>query len=329
MRLITTIKPVFTFYKSFFAAAFLITLLCCLLFIEFGNGILPALHWLKLSTTAIIFFYISTYKNKEFYYYHNLGLSKRYLWSRTLSIDLALYVLLLLGAKTFPMHHLTADSIQLSFGSRSILTNIHLRCQTGAITGLLGQNGAGKSCLLQILYGTIPAASQAVKFDDRPVTSPYQNPGLIRYLPQFNFIPKTLPIQRILHDFQLGFADFVKRFPEFNKSRRQAIGQLSAGQRRLIEVFVIVCSPSQFALLDEPFTHLMPLQIEKVKELLLEYRTQKAILLTDHLYRDVISIADRLYVLASGETHHFDNPARLLDDPREIEKLGYLPSRRN
>jgi lipopolysaccharide export system ATP-binding protein len=322
VRLITTIKLVLTFYKSFFIASFLITLLCCLLFLEFGPAILLPLHWLKLSAIAIIFFYIRTYKNKEFYYYQNLGLSKTFLWSLTLSLDLALYVLFLLGVKTFTMHHLSADSIQLTLGPRPILTNIHLHCRTGAVTGLLGRNGAGKSCLLQILYGTLPATSRSVRFDGQPVSKPYQHPDLIRFLPQFNFIPKTLSLRRILDDFQIPSADLEKQFPEFNKAHKRPIGQLSGGQRRLIELYVIICCPSHFALLDEPFTHLMPLQIEKVKELLLEYRSKKAFLLTDHLYRDVISISDQLYVLTDGATHH-------LDTPLDIQKFAYMPPRRN
>jgi ABC-type multidrug transport system ATPase subunit len=329
VRLIITIRLVLTFYKNFFVASFLITLLCCLLYFQFGRGILLPLHWLKLSATAIIFFYIRAYKNKEFYYYQNLGLSKAFLWSFTISLDLAIYVLFLLGTHTFTMHHLTADSIQLTFGHRSILTNIHLHCRTGAITGLLGRNGAGKSCLLQILYGTLPATNRSVKFDNQPVSKPYQHPYLVRFLPQFNFIPKTLSLQRILDDFQLASTDFEKQFPEFGNAHRHPIGQLSGGERRLIELYVAICSSSQFALLDEPFTHLMPLQIEKVKDLLLEYRSKKAFLITDHLYRDVLSVSDELYFLSGGATHQVDNPAQLMDNPGGIEKFGYFPPNRN
>jgi hypothetical protein len=184
----------------------------CLLFLEFGTGILLPLHWLKLSATAIIFFYIRTYKNKEFYYYQNLGLSKTFLWSLTISLDLALYVLFLLSVK-------------------------------------------------------------------------------------------TPPLRRILDDFQLTFTDLKKQFPEFSKAHRRPIGQLAAGQRRFVELYVIIRCPSQFALLDE-------------------YRSKKAFLLTDQLYRDVISVSDELYVLADGATHH-------LDSPLDIQKFSYIPPRQN
>ena len=69
-------------------------------------------------------------------------------------------------------------------------------------------------------------------------------------------------------------------------------------------------------MLDEPFTHLSPLQIEKVKELLLEEKTNKGLLITDHMYRQVLDICDNLYVLANGKNH-------LTKGLADIETLGY------
>ena len=62
----------------------------------------------------------------------------------------------------------------------------------------------------------------------------------------------------------------------------------------MVELYIIVTSPSHFAMLDEPFTHLNPIQIEKVKELLLEEKQNKGLLVTDHMYRHIIDICDNL-----------------------------------
>ncbi len=218
-------------------------------------------------------------------------------------------------------HTLEADGIQLTFGMRSILSDIHLRCETGSITGLLGRNGEGKSCLLRILYGDLPAASRSVRFDGLSVKEPYRRPDLLRYLPQFNFIPAALNLNRIMHDFELDFRELEKKFPEFSPVRRRPIRELSGGQLRLIHLYLILRSPARFALLDEPFTHLMPLQIEKVKEMLLEEKERKGLLITDHLFHEVTTVSDRLYVLAAGRTQ----PAK---NSRDIETLGYAPARR-
>jgi ATPase subunit of ABC transporter with duplicated ATPase domains len=48
-------------------------------------------------------------------------------------------------------HILEADSVQLQFGERKILSDVYLKCETGKITGLLGRNGEGKSCLMRII----------------------------------------------------------------------------------------------------------------------------------------------------------------------------------
>jgi hypothetical protein len=95
LKILRTIQLLLTFYKSFFLVNSLITLTCMGLFREYGISIFAALFWLKLSTLAIVFYYIRSYKNKEFYYYQSLGLSRTFLWLTTLSFDLCLYFFLL------------------------------------------------------------------------------------------------------------------------------------------------------------------------------------------------------------------------------------------
>jgi ABC-type lipopolysaccharide export system ATPase subunit len=68
-------------------------------------------------------------------------------------------------------------------------------------------------------------------------------------------------------------------------------------------------------MLNESFTHLSPIQIEKVKDLLLEEKTNKGLLITDHMHRQVLDICDDLYVLTNGKTH-------LAKNIKDIEALG-------
>ena len=200
-------------------------------------------------------------------------------------------------------HILEADSIALEFGLRRILSDIHIRCSTGTITGLLGRNGQGKTCLMRIIFGDLAASSRSVRFDNRSIEYPYKQKDLIGYLTQFNFIPAFLTIDRVLRDFGLEFRAFEKEFPEFRTSYNRPVRELSGGQQRLIHLYMILRSGSRFAILDEPFTHLMPLQIEKMKEMMLEVRPHKGLLITDHLFREVMDISDHLYVLKDGKTY--------------------------
>ena len=173
------------------------------------------------------------------------------------------------------IHKLEADSIQLEFNGRNILSDIYLKCETGKITGLLGRNGEGKSCLMKIIYGSLKC-EKSVRIDNIAQNEAYKQPGLLLYLPQFNFIPRALSLKRIFKDFQLDFSLFEKSFPAFNKKHNANIKTLSGGEHRLIELYVIVKSKSQFVMLDEPFTHLNPLQIEKVQKLLWKKKKTKA-----------------------------------------------------
>ncbi len=212
-------------------------------------------------------------------------------------------------------HKLEVDSIQLQFGNRTILSNIYLKCETGKITGLLGRNGQGKSCMMEIIYGTL-TCEKSVRFDNLALHEPFRRPDLLLYLPQFSFIPKSLSLKRVFQDYALDYTNFAERFPEFASKHHASIGHLSGGGQRLVELYVIVKAESKFAMLDEPFTHLSPIQIEKVKELLLEEKTNKGLLITDHMHRQVLDICDDLYVLTNGKTH-------LAKNIKDIETLGY------
>lgn len=212
-------------------------------------------------------------------------------------------------------HKLEADGIQLDFNGRKILSDIYLKCETGKITGLLGRNGQGKSCLMKIIYGSLKS-EKSVRFDNTSHPDAFKHPELLLYLPQFNFIPKWLSPKRIFKDFDLDYALFLNMFPEFATKFKLSINRLSGGQRRLIELYVIVKSNSQFAMLDEPFTHLSPLQIDKVKEMLLSEKQNKGILLTDHMFRHITGICDNLYLLTNGKTY-------LTKSIEEIETFGY------
>ncbi|HLK30771.1 MAG TPA: ATP-binding cassette domain-containing protein [Puia sp.] len=212
-------------------------------------------------------------------------------------------------------HKFEADGIQLEFNGRKILSDIYLKCETGKITGLLGRNGQGKSCLMKIIYGSLKS-EKSVRFDNTSQYEAFKRPELLLYLPQFNFIPKGLSLKRIFKDFDLDYSPFEKKFPEFANTYKSSIKILSGGERRLVELYVIVKSKSQFIMLDEPFTHLNPLQIDKVKELLLAEKENKGILLTDHMFRHITGICDNLYLLRDGKTY-------LTKNIEEIETLGY------
>jgi ABC-type multidrug transport system ATPase subunit len=214
------------------------------------------------------------------------------------------------------IHKLEADAILFEIGKRTILSDIFFKSEVGKITGILGRNGTGKSCLMNIVYGNLNAQSKSIRFDGIFIDRPYKRPDLVAYLPQINFIPKALKLKRIFSDFNLNYHSFEQYFPEFHSGSNSSFEDLSGGHRRLIEVYIIIMSRARFVMLDEPFSHLMPLHVEKIKEILLSEIKTKGFLITDHVFRDVMGICDFLYILEDGKLY-------LANDAMDIEKLGY------
>lgn len=195
------------------------------------------------------------------------------------------------------------------------MSSIYLKCETGRITALLGRNGQGKSCLMKIIYGSLQC-EKSVRIDNVAYYKAFRRPDLLRYLPQFHFIPRHLSLKRVFSDFAVDYIPFAERFPEYASHYKSSIGNLSGGGHRLVEVYIILKSRSRFVMLDEPFTHLSPLQIEKVKELLIEEKSNKGLLITDHMYHHVLEVYDSLYILVDGQT-------QLSRSTEDIERLGY------
>ena len=214
------------------------------------------------------------------------------------------------------IHTLEADSIIVEFGLNRILSDVYIKCETGRITGLLGRNGAGKSSLLNIIYGNLKSSGKSIRFDGLAERQPFKRPELLLYLPQFNFIPTNFSLKRIFADFKVDYDYFGSLFPDFTSKYKMHLGTLSGGERRLVEIYVLVKAKSQFLFLDEPFSHLSPVYVDIVKKLLVGEGRNKGILITDHMYNDVVEISDDLYVLANGKTH-------LIKNVQEIETLGY------
>jgi hypothetical protein len=105
LKPLKTIRLLLTFYKSFFFFNFLVTLICMGLLWEYGMSIFAVLFWLKLSTLGLTWYFIRSYKSKEFYYYQNLGLTRTFLWVSTLSFDFILYIFLLSRVYSFSGIH--------------------------------------------------------------------------------------------------------------------------------------------------------------------------------------------------------------------------------
>lgn len=209
------------------------------------------------------------------------------------------------------------DSLELWFEKRSILSGIYMKCAVGEVVGILGRNGSGKSCLMKIVFGSLKASHQSIRINGESLPSDFIGKRLIGYLPQENLIPSFLSIRKAMKLFGVDEAEIIDAFPETEGVLGFYPQQLSGGSRRIIEALLILKSKALFCILDEPFTGLMPVNIDKLKQIINAEKSKKGILITDHLYRHVLSLTDRLYLLANGRTYE-------VKDVEDLSARGYL-----
>jgi ABC-type multidrug transport system ATPase subunit len=215
------------------------------------------------------------------------------------------------------MNKLEFDSITLGFGFHQVLSSVHVACETGQIVGLLGRNGAGKSCLMRIVFGSMKAESKSVRWNGAHLSGNYINKQIIGYLPQGDLLPDFITFEQALNLYNIEFEEILHVFRDSKDLLKRRANEVSGGQRRFFEVLLILFARHPFCFLDEPFSGLMPIHIERLSEIIQESKLKKGILISDHLHRQVRSIAEKLYVLANGKTY-------LIKSNEQLIELGYL-----
>jgi ABC-type lipopolysaccharide export system ATPase subunit len=212
---------------------------------------------------------------------------------------------------------LEIDNIELSFKNKRILNGIYLKAETGKITGTLGSNGSGKTSLLNIMFGDLQPKYKLIRIDNKPILKPLYQTNMVGFLTQYHFIPKNIKIKTVFLLFNISWEDFKKEFDVLNINKNSTFNKLSGGERRIIETFVILKSDKKIILLDEPFSHIAPVYLEKIKSLITEVKKEKVVIITDHLYNHIIDVSDCLYLLKDGHSKH-------IKDTRELEDYKYL-----
>ena len=209
------------------------------------------------------------------------------------------------------------DNVELYFKNKRILNGIYLKAETGQVTAVLGRNGCGKSSLLNIVFGNLKPKYMLIRLDNKPLLKPLYTTGFAKYLPQYNFVPTGMKLSRVFKLFDLDWDLFIKNFEVFSIYEKAKFKVLSGGERRLVETYIVLKTASQIVILDEPFSHLSPLHIERIKKLIAEEKKQKAIIISDHMYQHIIDASDTIYLLKNGTTKKIKNLI-------ELETYNYL-----
>ena len=210
------------------------------------------------------------------------------------------------------MKLLELDNVELYFGKKEILKGVYFKAEKGKITGILGSNGCGKTSLLKILFGHLKPRNKLIRIDHKPVLKPLYSKGIIHYLPQFHYIPNHISLRRIFSMDQIDSEPFFELFPSFRGRINNRFGSFSGGEKRLIEIYTSIHSKAEIVLLDEPFSHLAPVYTEALEAEITKVKTDKCIIVTDHLYQKILDISDELYLIKEGYTKKIDSKGDLV-----------------
>ncbi|MEX0662929.1 MAG: ATP-binding cassette domain-containing protein [Balneolaceae bacterium] len=215
---------------------------------------------------------------------------------------------------------LILDSIFFEVPDLKILSGAYLQLLPGEITAIIGRNGAGKSTLLKIAAGQQSAISGITIVDGIRIykKSPKQRFKKIGYLPQESMLPPDITVHRLIKSFPSASYLFDESFLKTHSSKK--VGELSGGEKRLLEVLLLLSLDRKYILLDEPFTGVEPYIINQMVQILVEEAKKgKGILLTDHLHRYVSQVATKGYLLHNQQCYKLEG-----DIASELKKMGYI-----
>ncbi len=230
---------------------------------------------------------------------------------------------------------LQVDNLNVYYGNIHAVKNISFSVDTGEIVTLIGANGAGKSTILKTISGLLRSKTGSITFDDVNIssTAPHkivkdgiahvpegrrvfaqltveENLEMGAYTQQVSSIPESLDI-------------VFQRFPRLKERRKQIAGTLSGGEQQMLAMGRALMSRPKLMMLDEPSMGLAPILVEQIFDIIQElHKSGTTILLVEQNALMALSIADRGYVLETGEIVLSAPASELMSN--EAVKAAYL-----
>lgn len=212
---------------------------------------------------------------------------------------------------------LEIDNVELSFDTKKILWGIYIKAEKGKITSILGRNGSGKSSLLKIIFGNLTPKYATIRIDSNYTKNPLFKYHKLSFLPQHALLPIRITVEAAFDFFKVDWSLFISLFENFKRYKKTKISDLSSGEIRILETYLILQKESEIILLDEPFSFIAPIYIEKIKQLLIKAKENKIVIITDHYFKEILSVSDCMYLIKNGNS-------KLISSKEALQKEGYL-----
>ena len=231
---------------------------------------------------------------------------------------------------------LEVRDLEVRYGRVTALGSISLQIRRGELVSLIGLNGAGKSTILNAIVGRVRPTRGSVTFGGRFVVG--QSPEKmvrsgVAMVPEGREVFVKLKVSENLHLGGVSLKDrstfpddmeaMLELFPDLRRAYNVPAGRLSGGQQQQLSIARALLSKPRLLLLDEPSLGLAPVVVDAIFDTLLDLRAQgMTILLAEQNASKAVSLADRTYVIRTGEVVYSGSRESLLDDDFVASLLG-------
>jgi len=238
------------------------------------------------------------------------------------------------------MKLLEASHVVKSFGGIRALDGCSIDVEKGSITGLIGPNGSGKTTLFNVITGYERADEGDVRFDGNSIT--HHSPdkvfrlGLARTFQLTRIFPRLTVLENMhVASQRQGLRALLGRWSSSHEQRRALelldfvgiahlkdlpAGNLSYGQKKLLEFAYILIADPQVILLDEPAGGVNPTMIQQLSERIRTLnKSGVTFLVVEHNMEFVMALCDRVMVMHRGFRIADGAPDRVRKDPAVLE----------
>jgi branched-chain amino acid transport system ATP-binding protein len=224
---------------------------------------------------------------------------------------------------------LEVSDLKVAYGGIQAVKGVSFKVDEGELVSLIGANGAGKTTTLKAITGTQPAAAGEIRFLGKSIKGQGSwdlvKQGLV-------MVPEgrgTFTRMTITENLQMGAfirnddgieADVDKVFtifPRLKERRNQLAGTMSGGEQQMLAMGRALMARPKVLLLDEPSMGLSPIMVDKIFEVVADIHSQgTTILLVEQNASRALGLANRGYVMDSGEVTMSGEAKTLLNDPK-------------
>lgn len=197
-----------------------------------------------------------------------------------------------------------------------------MKVEPGYVTGLIGQNGAGKSTTFKAILGLISTDGGAIEVFGKPVAElgvcdkeeigvVLSDSGFSGYLTIRSLIPVLKSMYKRFHQ-----EEFIRRCEEFQLPLKKKIKEFSTGMKRKLQVLVALSYDAKLLILDEPTAGLDVIARDEILELLREYmeKGDRSILISSHISSDLENFCDDIYMIDKGKIVFHEDTDVLLSE---------------